>query len=656
MAEAYITPDSEKDRERQRRRQNDSSETNSSGEFNIRSLKYRHAIPAGAPLPVQNIFDGFSGKLMLAFQGILYKDIPLLLQKAGVKTYRVEDDLCEIIITKRRSPRSPSDDHLTLLIKTPWEDDSMTTWGRAIVMIKKYVDDLLDNDEWRHVALGVEMLAPELFLKKYVAPEIGNARLESDWPVIANQVYSILQSFSQTRNKMTQIALFRLGYSENPGLNPITVYITLRYSSDDSKWHSVLVKLQQVLDGFPHGLVPFMEHNEMDEFAFETVPVTVQEDNINRDPTRYLAEYSDKVAIGADICASVFTQRDDGTKRNPVMGTLGCFVEIQIGQEPWRTMSLTNYHVVRSGIEGFGLKAVKDAHGNTNSAIDKPAEGSPLWACDKEGICSLEGGICLENPARPTLSIHLEVLKVRGKQLDHLIQRGQDPKQKTQEKAERSRVQDQLKRKQAFFDKNRHQLGTVKFASGLLGRTSTPNPPQSLPGRRLDWALAAVAKGRQVTNIIPGPSHPSMPLPTCVYGWLQPCSTIKAGELPYDMDLYKNGAASGTTRGRWLGTYQSIVALPHDSHLNGAISSEFMVFGEPKDSEFAKPGDSGAVVFTDNGEAIGLVFTGSRPHQTKAAYTYVTPLADIFADIRARVGKALGKKVNVRLLQEPKTS
>jgi hypothetical protein len=41
------------------------------------------------------------------------------------------------------------------------------------------------------------------------------------------------------------------------------------------------------------------------------------------------------------------------------------------------------------------------------------------------------------------------------------------------------------------------------------------------------------------------------------------------------------------------------------------------------------------VVFNERGEAVGLLFSGQKPDQTRAGYGLVTPIEDVFADIKA---------------------
>lgn len=67
------------------------------------------------------------------------------------------------------------------------------------------------------------------------------------------------------------------------------------------------------------------------------------------------------------------------------------------------------------------------------------------------------------------------------------------------------------------------------------------------------------------------------------------------------------------------------------------MSSEFlyMSLSEVSNSEVAKGGDSGSVVFNTFGCALGLLFRGYQAQATSGSHTLITPIEDVFADIKA---------------------
>lgn len=69
-------------------------------------------------------------------------------------------------------------------------------------------------------------------------------------------------------------------------------------------------------------------------------------------------------------------------------------------------------------------------------------------------------------------------------------------------------------------------------------------------------------------------------------------------------------------------------------------SDEHVFIGAPARTEtpFSNPGDSGSVVYDKDGKVVGLLFRGQIPNQASAGYTFVTPISDVFDDIKLMTG------------------
>ncbi|UPK90124.1 hypothetical protein LCI18_001059 [Fusarium solani-melongenae] len=107
------------------------------------------------------------------------------------------------------------------------------------------------------------MMAPERFLRKYMGPATGQPRLTQDeWGSVSTMVEEILESHEATKDHCVTISLFRLGYSEKMEENPITIYISLSYESDETRWEEVIVKIENELHGRDLDFVKVhLEHN-----------------------------------------------------------------------------------------------------------------------------------------------------------------------------------------------------------------------------------------------------------------------------------------------------------------------------------------------------------------------------------------------------------
>lgn len=73
------------------------------------------------------------------------------------------------------------------------------------------------------------------------------------------------------------------------------------------------------------------------------------------------------------------------------------------------------------------------------------------------------------------------------------------------------------------------------------------------------------------------------------------------------------------------------------------LSDEFLYLGLPDPAEhwLASKGDWGSVVFNGDGAAVGLLCRGHTAQQAKGSYAYVTPIEDVFEDIKAFSSKQI---------------
>jgi hypothetical protein len=134
---------------------------------------------------------------------------------------------------------------------------------RVVGELKSWVDDRLHETGYdkEGVTVAVEMIAHQLTVRKRIAPVLNRPELERDWPSILDSVHGILESFDQTRSRMTSITLLRLGFSLVLEENPITVYISVDYDCPESTWPPVIRAIESYIEGTTHDLHVHMEHN-----------------------------------------------------------------------------------------------------------------------------------------------------------------------------------------------------------------------------------------------------------------------------------------------------------------------------------------------------------------------------------------------------------
>ncbi|SPN96495.1 uncharacterized protein DNG_00023 [Cephalotrichum gorgonifer] len=575
----------------------------------------------------------------------------IVIDKRFQELCRFEHEFCsrvEEILSKNNlepkdvdfAPRHPFEEgsaaQPTLLIVAPWAADSPITWERIVCKVKEFVDRRLHGANLGDkFCVCVEMANPLVLNGKVLGPVLDNPQLESDWPGIQGNIFSMLKSRMSTKGRMNALSLFRLGYWSDPSNNPITVFISMDPDSPDEAWPQVLRDIQLYLDGLPHDLTAHMEHNTVQSLAFQLLGPDVAEP-----PTRPLPGasrvYQKLVNLGDDFGPSLYLKRDDGKLSNPGFGTLGCYVEVKRTSPDWRRYGLTSYHTIRPCFEGFSVKAVRQPNGLWKSVPEDPADNTTLREVDLRGRFPNSPVSChsVESPSRWAHNYSVYELK-------HTLRDLQEAGGDNQEYSDlKHHMGTELEGKIAFFDGEKHVLGAIWAASGLGQRTKD--------NQRLDWALLDVIQDRQGGNKLPtyaswiekyahnhrplpgGNGVPLKPAPS------QPISKLHGGEL-----AFKLGARSGQTLGSYS-RYRTDSKVKYDEYMGAQMSSQyvFVPHGGKDDGSsstpFADEGDSGAVVYNASGEGLGLLFTGQVPKEAGGqGYFLVTPMEDVFKDIKS---------------------
>ena len=102
------------------------------------------------------------------------------------------------------------------------------------------------------------------------------------------------------------------------------------------------------------------------------------------------------------------------------------------------------------------------------------------------------------------------------------------------------------------------------------------------------------------------------------------------GTLMYDKYVMKRGRSTGVTYGIVAGVYSVM------RHSNTGVKREFWVLPEDKSLwQFSKKGDSGALIWTSDGKAVGMIMAGwtvmfDRPQ----LHMIITPSPDEMWDVR----------------------
>jgi hypothetical protein len=519
----------------------------------------------------------------------------------------------------------------TILVVATWNETSPAAWERAVKQAKRFIDAKALAHGLQHLNIAVEIIAEELTWDMYISPvperEL-SPWLVQDWDCIRENVSSIFETNEVTKGKVSTISLFKLGFSANLDMNPLTVYVSVDYESEEAKWPPIVEQVQHFLDSYPHNFHLHMEHGGPQMYpTFDLLlkPVTADEQAVKAGLNYSLDRtYQTTVGLGEDIGPACYITRNDGEKVMPGLGTLGCWVEIKTQKTPeWTRYALTNYHVIRPALAGFRLAVKPD----TKSGLAAPAKGSDLWQADLHGIYPASNFASrmmeIEHPAR---SKHCFAV---GFWRHEIARNGPLNRNPDDEKY--------LADITTFFDDGNQRLGTVYAASGFTRR--------SPDNGRMDWALIKPLDTRRIgSNTIPTRKEwlqktTHVPLHRATGKNLQQPPVAGSSFIPGGEMIFKKGASTGPTSGRFS-RLKTDVTLKDDAHLEAVMgtdkyhSREFLFVGCPGTEWLAKTGDSGSVVFNEEGRAVGLLFRGHKAQQGPDTWAYITPIQDIFADIK----------------------
>ncbi|KAK3352427.1 hypothetical protein B0T25DRAFT_500520 [Lasiosphaeria hispida] len=361
------------------------------------------------------------------------------------------------------------------------------------------------------------------------------------------------------------------------------------------------------------------------------------------------------VYAGSDISAGCYITRNDNKPSSPMVGTLGCWVQIKVKGKDWTTMGLTCYHVLRPCLKGYMVGAAKTQVPGLSEKVDRgcmsdPAKDSACWTADIKGFIPKDMPMLemVEHPPRIKHNVNTTNKQAHIKDLKEL-------RQPTEAK------EAELKEVLEFFNNGHQYFGRPFVASGYLRRTKTNG--------RLDWALIQpFGDSRVGGNALPtlqdwrskGYMEPQMPAKqdNCV---LEPQGIsihdcVKDVTAVHDKVFgFKMGASTRCTAGQ-LSWVKTTCTITEEKYMAGRSQKErrsteyvFAPIHLDPTIRFGNRGDSGAVVFDKLGRVMGLLFTGERPQQCAAGYSLVTPIEDVFADIKEF---SCGQVEDIRLLGE----
>ncbi|KAJ6441114.1 putative AC transposase [Purpureocillium lavendulum] len=543
---------------------------------------------------------------------------------------RVDGD---IELRWRAPPEHPELRLLTALIMAPWSTNKrrhgplshLTTWEYAAMQCR----DKINNHPEVNVFCGpqnndflihVEIISDELCCPRYLGVADSYLNEYSSWKPA---IWGVLEGLGLLQHLQT-MTMLRVGFELPRESNPLTILITLSRECDRTKvWDDAESEIRQYLHrGSAPDVDVSIEWGDTFYAGFEILAPAAQNAQLYQPDV-----YQQKVNLGSNIGVGRYLEIQDGNtprKIQPGCGTLGGYIEYQVaGSSKWHQAALTCYHVIRPIFPGFQL--INRGIAPTQShAPGPPQSNSLLDRLDRAGFNPTQSfpdrkQFVIEAPSRilhnHTLSAHTWVLANLEK-CDLVA-------------AAHSRA---LREKMvSFFDSDKQHLGYPGFGSGYLRRRN---------GRRMDWALVQVIRHRRGENALYSEGEWTDLIKQQSFSFHNdsikpPRSTIRQPPqdpiTPRPKAIYfgKSGV-SGLIAG-YMNCVKSDVCIAEDKHLGAARNS-----------------DSGAWVWNEDSQLVGMVFAGMRTASgnTQDPLTYVTPIRDVFDDIRAFSG---GRITEVRV-------
>lgn len=330
--------------------------------------KYRAGAPPLELLPL--ISSQPSDELEHDF-GILVPNILAILKD---KSITVIEESIQLVYRHSENDEQPeNDDNLTVLVRATWSKNADSQWIVA-------VDAILEYLLGKHLSYKIEIISWQADTPRYVRPLEFAHPLVSVWDSFNPELMRIVSSSERLRFKWSTMDMLRIGwgYTARPGYNasddfPVTILITVDWEVDPHDWRKAEAEILALIYRYHFSDVKVeFQRGEM-SFCAGFTPFKCA-NSLLRPNSGIKGFYTHDVRMGSDVGPPKDHYiTPSGIRSNGYMGTLGGYVIglHKTGFIEW--FLVTNYHVIRRCIEGWGLT---DEDGESKEK--KPGVGSAL--------------------------------------------------------------------------------------------------------------------------------------------------------------------------------------------------------------------------------------------------------------------------------------
>lgn len=150
----------------------------------------------------------------------------------------------------------------TLIISAPWSKEKQTMWKKAVHDIAVWLHKLSIDLKFEHGQIHIEMIAPQLTETVHIGIVRDDAYTADSWDHVRALVHERLENFEATKGHMTSMSLFRYGLLKETDANPVTVFISVDYESDETQWLGIITDIERNIHSYGWTDVQVhMEHN-----------------------------------------------------------------------------------------------------------------------------------------------------------------------------------------------------------------------------------------------------------------------------------------------------------------------------------------------------------------------------------------------------------
>lgn len=223
--------------EGRRRRIDTSSDFNPPIDQPSTSYKYRAGVPALPMLPLQAVPVEAEHPVFIAIQPLLLSIQSQLQSTSGFQDFTIE------LVYRIIPGNGGSDADIFLLVRADWVQDSESTWLKTAINIK---EKLVAYDL---AAIGVEIIAPQLWRRKYMTVVESNHPFVAAWnTVICDRITKELLENTAIADSLCALNVIRLGYENPASKNDITILVTVNWSMNPIVWSFMENRLQALVE------------------------------------------------------------------------------------------------------------------------------------------------------------------------------------------------------------------------------------------------------------------------------------------------------------------------------------------------------------------------------------------------------------------------